>query len=71
VFLISTDGSKHEHPDQEAIARILDNKRRQVKLVFNYVSDFNSLWNSETLKESAGYTTCYASEENEGIKTEI
>jgi beta-lactamase superfamily II metal-dependent hydrolase len=70
VFLISTDGSKHQHPDQEAIARILDNKRRQVKLVFNYVSDFNSVWNSETLKESAEYTTCYASEENEGIKTE-
>ena len=70
VFLISTDGSKHEHPDQEAIARILDNKRRKVKLVFNYVSDFNSVWNSEKLKGSARYTTCYASDENEGIKTE-
>jgi len=70
VFLISTDGSKHEHPDQEAIARILDNKRRKVKLVFNYASDFNSVWNSEKLKGSARYTTCYASDENEGIKTE-
>jgi beta-lactamase superfamily II metal-dependent hydrolase len=71
VFLISTDGSKHEHPDQEAIARILDNKRRKVKLVFNYTSTFNSVWNNDRLKDSAGYTTCYASDENGGRKTQI
>jgi len=60
VFLISTDGSKHEHPNLEAIARILDNKKRgPVQLVFNYRSDFNSLWDSDKLREDNKYATVY------------
>lgn len=70
-FLISTDGSKHEHPGQDAIARILDNQRRKSKLVFNYKSDFNSLWDEKELKKRVGYTTRYPSNKNRGIKVQI
>jgi hypothetical protein len=61
VFLVSTDGSKHEHPNLEAIARILDNKkRRPVQLIFNYRSDFNSFWDRDDLRKDHGYTTVYS-----------
>ncbi len=68
TFLISTDGSKHEHPDEEAIARILDNKRRKISLIFNYKSEFNSMWDSNNLKEKVRYTTRYSLRKNGGIK---
>jgi beta-lactamase superfamily II metal-dependent hydrolase len=71
AFLVSTDGSKHDHPDQEAIARILENKRREVELIFNYRSAFNLLWDSDRLRENNKYATRYATDSKSGIRLEI
>jgi beta-lactamase superfamily II metal-dependent hydrolase len=40
-WLVSTDGAKFEHPDPEAIARVIVTQRKP-QFVFNYVTDFVS-----------------------------
>ena len=44
TFLISTDGSKHGHPDREAIDLIVRHARRPPHLLFNYLSDTTRRW---------------------------
>ena len=57
-FLISTNGKKHHHPNQEAVARILTNKRDRATLYFNYCTGLTKAWDSD-LKSTWNYTTCY------------
>jgi len=72
TFLVSTDGSKHEHPNLEAIARILDTKKRQqVQLIFNYRSDFNLVWDDDKLRGDNKYTTLYPPDGDSGIRFTI
>ncbi|MET8205886.1 MBL fold metallo-hydrolase [Streptomyces sp. NPDC005373] len=54
-YLISTSGTRHAHPDEVAMARILKYGRRQKELVFNYRSRA-ALWDVRTLKHRFGYT---------------
>jgi hypothetical protein len=61
-FLISTNGSRHQHPDQEAIARILHRNLESsepTELYFNYKSSYNSVWNDADLKDDWNYRTHY------------
>lgn len=55
-WLISTDGSRHYHPDPEAIARIVLNGPPGKELVFNYLSDFNKEWAQGDLQAAFGFT---------------
>ncbi len=57
-FLISTKGSKHGHPDQECIARIIDTQQ-QPEIHFNYFTARNEMWKSSTLKKRHGYRAHY------------
>ncbi len=66
-FLISTDGSRHGHPDQEAIARIVYRNHQQsepTRIYFNYRTEQNSVWDDEDLKEEWNYQTHYPPEGN-------
>lgn len=47
-YLISTDGSVFEHPDEEAIARILQHGGETVELCFNYEGPTTRRWKSFT-----------------------
>lgn len=38
-FIISTDGSKHGHPDKECLARVIAGNGERTKLYFNYDND--------------------------------
>ncbi|WEZ85492.1 hypothetical protein P6U16_25840 (plasmid) [Rhizobium sp. 32-5/1] len=58
-WLISTDGSRHGHPDPEAMARIVLASEKAKTLVFNYHSAANAPWDGEDLKRVFGYRTCY------------
>ncbi|WP_426232350.1 MBL fold metallo-hydrolase [Pararhizobium sp. DWP3-4] len=58
-WLISTNGSKHAHPDPQAIARIVLAPEEGKELVFNYRSTINGHWDAEDLKRSFKYSTFY------------
>ncbi len=48
-YLISTSGNRFNHPDEAAIARILDSEQARVELFFNYDSDTTHGWKSPKL----------------------
>lgn len=55
-FAISTNGSRHDHPDPETIARFLvADKTRQKTLLFNYRQSNTDLWDSTQLKRTWKY----------------
>lgn len=56
LWLISTDGSRHQHPDPEAMARIVLNGPAGKQLVFNYLSRFNADWSDTSLQAAFGFT---------------
>jgi beta-lactamase superfamily II metal-dependent hydrolase len=60
-FLVSTNGDKFGHPDDEGIARILHNKRksREAFLYFNYASEMNSVWADKEMQADYVYVAVY------------
>ena len=70
LFLVSTNGARFQHPDPEGIARILYNKPSRATLLFNYLSDFNRIWNSESLQNDYAYQIRFPAEQP-GIKVEL
>ncbi|MBP6979371.1 MAG: hypothetical protein KBB71_13785, partial [Lentimicrobiaceae bacterium] len=63
-FLVSTNGDKFGHPDDEGIARILYNKRksREVFLHFNYESEINRIWADKEMQSENQYIASYPDE---------
>ncbi|MDD5508145.1 MAG: hypothetical protein PHD25_07410 [Bacteroidales bacterium] len=68
-FLISTNGDKFGHPDDEGIARILYNKRksREINLYFNYVTEINELWADIKIQTDHNYIAVYPKDKRAGI----
>ncbi len=64
-YLLSTNGSRHHHPDPEALARVLNMNPEGVELVFNYRSDESLPWADEDLKSRHGYTTVYPTDDED------
>jgi hypothetical protein len=65
--MISTDGSRHKHPHDEAIARILKHAGGGIELLFNYDSQYTSRWNVRQLKTRYGYETAYPKAGEKGL----
>lgn len=68
LYLFSTNGSSHDHPDQETVARVLKSKHGPATLVFNYRSDENKIWDDQGLKDHFGYETRYPEEDGAASK---
>jgi Metallo-beta-lactamase superfamily len=61
--LISTNGAKFKHPDDECIARLIDSHRNKgLTLHFNYDTEFNRRWKDAAVKRKYGYTVEYGTE---------
>jgi beta-lactamase superfamily II metal-dependent hydrolase len=60
LWLVSSSGSYHQHPDPEAISRIVLAPTRGKQLIFNYRSSFNEAWDAKSLSEFYGYRPLYA-----------
>lgn len=58
-FLFSTNGSKHDHPDLECVARVVARKRVGTHLYFNYLTDQNRMWKAPSMHTEFGYTAHY------------
>lgn len=62
AFLLSTNGSRHGHPDPETIARILKYSQNGPKaLYFNYRQPYTTPWNQQALKGPYDYACCFPS----------
>src|SRR5262249_2459240 len=60
-FLLSTNGSRHGHPDPESIARILKFGSSGPKtLYFNYRQDYTLPWSQQKLRQTYEYDCCFA-----------
>ncbi|MCC0036384.1 MAG: MBL fold metallo-hydrolase [Hoeflea sp.] len=55
-FLVSTDGSRHDHPDREAIARLAVSREGGFSLIGNYRSAEMLEWDQASLKRAFGYS---------------
>ena len=71
TYLVSTDGSRFGHPDDEAIERILERGATGTRLVFNYRSKKNAKWASEELQRERRYTAEYPPSKARGIAIDL
>ncbi len=72
-FLVSTSGARFNHPDREAIARVIQNGRstkRPATLWFNHRTPepLNAVWDKAALKAKYGYSTVYPAEGDSGLR---
>ena len=66
-FLISTNGSIHQHPDATAIARLIRLGKPGKELIFNYHSDETLVWTNSTWQGKPKYSTRYPMKGEEGL----
>jgi len=59
-FVISTNGAIYQHPDRQAIARIIKRSSREPQLHFNYRTPYSEVWDDQGLKDKHHYKTRYA-----------
>jgi hypothetical protein len=57
IFVVSTDGSKHDHPHAEALLRIVASAGPGASLVFNYPSATARKMEEQALRDRYGHTT--------------
>jgi beta-lactamase superfamily II metal-dependent hydrolase len=64
-FLVSSNGSLHNHPHSEAMSRVIKHGG-QPEIVFNYRSDESLVWERPSWKRTWGYRTRYPDAEHNG-----
>lgn len=71
-FAFSTDGSRHDHPDRETIARILKNDPERAKtLIFNFRQPNTECWDDADLMRRWRYECVFPPDGTDGIEFEI
>jgi len=70
-WLVSTNGTRHQHPHPEAIARVIEGARgRRPVLHFNYRCDESKVWDDDDLRVERDYSTVYGPREG-GLRVEL
>lgn len=71
-FLYSTDGSRHGHPDPQAIARVLvADRRRPKRLCFNFRRPKTEMWDVTSLKKAWHYDCVFPAGDGDPLVVEI
>jgi beta-lactamase superfamily II metal-dependent hydrolase len=71
-FAISTDGTKHNHPDRETIARILVNDPRQRKtLYFNTNQQHATIWDRGDLQNKYNFSCVIPAKDKPGVTINV
>ncbi len=70
-WLVSTNGTQFQHPDREAIARVIAAAGPDVRLHFNYRSAFNDLWAAPGLQRKQGYSANYPANDGAGVQLDL
>lgn len=64
-WLISTDGTRHKHPDAVAMARVIAySKKRTPEILFNVPCVYNGWWNNDDWRKRYDYLTQYGTKED-------
>jgi hypothetical protein len=68
-WLVSTDGSTYDHPDDESLARVVRHAdvRRPATLCFNYSSNYNARWRHRRLQTSEKFRSKAPPPNQEGL----
>lgn len=65
IFIFSTNGNKHNHPDKETIAHIVGRKSEfERKLFFNYKTVNSEYFNNKDWMKAYNYSILYLNQEN-------
>lgn len=59
-YLFSTNGAYFQHPDKEAIARVIKFGGQKTQLIFNYRTKYNMIWDNKSLMKKYGYSVNYS-----------
>ena len=70
-YLISTDGGHFNHPDREAIGRIIKYGGTRPRLYFNFKTKVNEVWAERNLQEKYGYESVYPEPGQEGLVVQV
>lgn len=71
-FAISTDGTKHNHPDRQAIARILVNDKNRAKMLyFNFRQPDAAAWQSPEIEQDFACSCEFPSGAGPGLTVQI
>lgn len=70
-FLLSSDGSYFNHPDPQAIARIIKSGAAPPALLFNYRSRRTVPWEDPRLQERHAYRTVFPTVGSDGVTVEL
>ena len=70
-YIISTNGSTFKHPKADTISRILKTSGAGTRLIFNYKSSINEVWDLNFLKNTHNYDTIYPETGIDGIEIEL
>ena len=67
-YLVSTDGSIFQHPDVEAMARVIVHGGPRPTLCFNHRVERTAYWDNAALKRRYGYLTQYPEKGRKGLR---
>lgn len=59
ILLVSSDGAKYGHPNEETIAKLLKNNAPTLQFYFNYKTEFNERWASIELQKEYKFKAYY------------
>jgi hypothetical protein len=68
MYIFSTNGSHFQHPDREAVARVIMFGGDNPTLAFNYRSAYTTIWDSKTLKEKYKYAAEFPKNDSGGLE---
>src|SRR6187455_364103 len=66
-MLISSDGKRYHHPDEETIARLIVNNGPDLTFYFNYRTTYNERWDGTKVKEDYKFSSVYPDQVSNGI----
>lgn len=71
-FAFSTNGTQHDHPDPETIARILKKyQERDKRLFFNFRQPHTAVWDAPALKHQWKYDCVFPTNNTQGVTIDI
>ena len=70
-YLFSSDGSRYGHPDKAGVARVIHWGGSRLRLYFNYRSDFNKMWDSDSLRDDYEFQTFYPDDGTDGLRVVV
>lgn len=70
-YIVSTNGAIFNHPDDEAISRVVVHGGDKPTLWFNFDNERNRRWSSTALEQEYGYRVEFPAKERSGVQLEL